>query len=50
MLNHIAIVEARLESERLRARLVRKLGTRSLLEFVVRRVTDCTGSAASWLS
>jgi len=41
MLNHIAIVEARLESERLRARLVRKLGTRSLLEFVVRRVTDC---------
>jgi spore coat polysaccharide biosynthesis protein SpsF len=41
MLNHLAIVEARLESERLRAKLVRKLGTRSLLEFVVRRVTDC---------
>jgi spore coat polysaccharide biosynthesis protein SpsF (cytidylyltransferase family) len=41
MPHSIAVVEARLELEHLRATLVRKLGARSLLELVVRRVTDC---------
>ncbi|MEZ6069149.1 MAG: NTP transferase domain-containing protein [Pirellulales bacterium] len=37
----IGIVQARLGSTRLRGKLARKLGGRSLLEWVVRRVTDC---------
>ena len=37
----IAIVQARLGSSRLRNKASRRLGGRSLLEHVVRRVTDC---------
>ena len=37
----LAIVEARLESPQLRSTLTRKLGSHSVLELVVRRVTDC---------
>jgi len=40
-LKTIGIVQARLGSTRLRAKLARTLGGRSLLEWVVRRVTDC---------
>ncbi len=37
----IAIIQARLGSSRLKAKLARKLGGKSLLEWVVRRMTDC---------
>lgn len=37
----LGIVQARLGSRRLKGKLSRKFGTRSLLDWVVRRVTDC---------
>jgi spore coat polysaccharide biosynthesis protein SpsF len=40
-LKTIGIVQARLGSTRLQGKMARKLGGRSLLEWVVRRVTDC---------
>jgi spore coat polysaccharide biosynthesis protein SpsF len=41
MFNTLGIVQARLGSTRLKAKVARKLGGKSLLEWVVRRVTDC---------
>jgi len=41
MLKTVGIVQARLGSQRLRGKLARRLGGKSLLEWVVRRVTDC---------
>lgn len=41
MLNTLGIVEVRHESGPLAAKIARKLGGKSLLELVVRRVTDC---------
>ena len=42
MLETLGIVQAHLGSQRFRCMASRKLGGRSLLEWVVRRVTDCT--------
>lgn len=41
MFNTLGIVQARLGSTRLKEKVARKLGGKSLLEWVVRRVTDC---------
>lgn len=41
MARTLGIVQARLGSTRLRGKLARRLGGKSLLEWVVRRVTDC---------
>lgn len=41
MLKTLGIIQARLGSQRLRRKLTRRLGNKSLLEWVVRRVTDC---------
>jgi spore coat polysaccharide biosynthesis protein SpsF len=41
MLKTLAIVEARIDAPPLRGKFARKLGGHSLLEHVVRRVTDC---------
>lgn len=41
MIKTLGIVQARLGSTRLRAKMARRLGGKSLLEWVVRRVTDC---------
>jgi len=41
MFNTLGIVQARLGSTRLKGKVARRLGGKSLLEWVVRRVTDC---------
>lgn len=41
MMNTLGIVEARLEPELVKGKVARRLGGKSLLEWVVRRATDC---------